>query len=57
LFIFSKNFYRYSSTPGALPAGWKTHTIWQYSDKATPNPGDGNLFNGDEQQLKKFASG
>jgi GH25 family lysozyme M1 (1,4-beta-N-acetylmuramidase) len=43
---------RYASSPGALPAGWKYHTFWQYSDKSS-NPGDPDVFNGDEAGLKR----
>jgi lysozyme len=40
-----------------MPAGWQTETFWQYTDDAAPNPGDGNIFNGDLDHLQKFAKG
>ena len=47
---------RYAASPGAVPAGWPFYTFWQYSDNASPNPGDADLFDGDYDHLKKFAS-
>ncbi|MFI1335063.1 lysozyme [Streptomyces sp. NPDC020845] len=47
---------RYASTPGALPAGWKTHTIWQYTSSG-PVVGDHNKFNGSLTRLKALAKG
>ncbi|KAG9324923.1 hypothetical protein KVV02_008485 [Mortierella alpina] len=47
---------RYRESVGTLPAGWKYHTIWQYTDKG-PNPGDQNYFNGDSAGLQRFARG
>lgn len=47
---------RWSSTPGALPAGWSYLTIWQY-DNGGRLPGDQNLFEGSESRLKRFARG
>lgn len=44
---------RYSSTIGALPAGWSVHTFWQY----TSNPIDKNLFNGSYDRLTALANG
>ncbi|PGG95848.1 hypothetical protein GX51_08103 [Blastomyces parvus] len=46
---------RWAESPGTAPGGW-THTIWQYTDKYEFG-GDGDLFNGDEQGLKKLATG
>lgn len=43
---------RYASSPGPLPAGWKYYTFWQYDDKSS-NPGDPDVFNGDESGLKR----
>ena len=40
-----------------MPAGWQYETFWQYTDDASPNPGDGDIFNGDQGGLKKFATG
>lgn len=40
-----------------MPAGWQYETFWQYTDDASPNPGDGDIFNGDQDGLKKFATG
>lgn len=48
-------FFRYSSSPGPMPAGWGFETFWQYTDNAAPNPGDGDIFNGDYDHLKQFA--
>jgi GH25 family lysozyme M1 (1,4-beta-N-acetylmuramidase) len=45
----------WSSSPGTLPAGWKSWRVWQYSD------GGGSLdhdaFNGSFAALKAFAKG
>ncbi|NWL11705.1 lysozyme [Paenarthrobacter nitroguajacolicus] len=46
---------RWESTPGALPAGWNAHTLWQYADSGV-FPGDQNVFNGTVGQLTAFAS-
>ncbi|KAF8162506.1 glycoside hydrolase family 25 protein [Mycena galopus ATCC 62051] len=53
----------YSSTLGALPAGWRKAlsaifftTFWQYADSG-PNPGDQDLFNGDAAGLEAIAKG
>lgn len=46
---------RYSGSVGELPAGWPTHTIWQYSDKGEL-PGDQNYFNGDHSRLRVLAA-
>ena len=43
----------YSSTIGALPAGWSFTTFWQYADSG-PNPGDQDEFNGSLQGLKEY---
>ena len=40
-----------------MPAGWQYETFWQYTDDASPNPGDGNIFNGDQDHLQQFAKG
>lgn len=48
---------RYSPAgPGARPAGWKTHLVWQYTDKGVL-VGDRNRFNGTEAQLRRHARG
>ncbi len=47
---------RYAASPGALPAGWKTHTIWQYTSTG-PVVGDHNRFNGSLTALKALAKG
>ncbi|WP_435644524.1 GH25 family lysozyme [Streptomyces sp. H49] len=47
---------RYSSSPGSLPAGWSTQTIWQYADSGT-FPGDQDTFNGTLTDLQAFAKG
>ncbi|MFJ9927990.1 GH25 family lysozyme [Streptomyces misionensis] len=47
---------RYSSSPGTLPAGWSTQTIWQYADSGT-FPGDQDTFNGTLTDLQAFAKG
>jgi GH25 family lysozyme M1 (1,4-beta-N-acetylmuramidase) len=44
---------RYSSSPGALPAGWGFHTFWQY----TSTPIDQNYFNGAMDRLQALANG
>ncbi|KAF9922983.1 hypothetical protein BGZ65_009207 [Modicella reniformis] len=48
---------RYASSVGTLPAGWQFHSFWQYTDNASPNPGDGDLWNGSLETLQKFAGG
>ncbi|EFL28765.1 lysozyme M1 (1,4-beta-N-acetylmuramidase M1) [Streptomyces himastatinicus ATCC 53653] len=47
---------RYTASPGALPAGWKTHTFWQYTSTG-PVVGDHNRFNGSLTALKALAKG
>ncbi|MGH3240222.1 MAG: lysozyme [Spirillospora sp.] len=47
---------RWGSSVGELPAGWATHTIWQYANAGT-FPGDQNAFNGDQAALKALADG
>ncbi|QRW04875.1 lysozyme [Ceratobasidium sp. AG-Ba] len=44
---------RYSSSVGALPAGWAYHTFWQYSS----SPIDQDYFNGDAAGLSRYAKG
>lgn len=45
---------RWNSTPGTtLPGGWKTWTLWQYTD----SPIDQDMFNGSLAKLKAFAKG
>jgi GH25 family lysozyme M1 (1,4-beta-N-acetylmuramidase) len=45
---------RFASSPGALPAGWSSYTIWQYADSGT-FPGDQDVFNGSAAQLLALA--
>lgn len=40
--------------PGAMPAGWNTYNIWQYSSTG-PFVGDSNVFNGTADALSAFA--
>ncbi|MEV5506072.1 lysozyme [Streptomyces orinoci] len=47
---------RYGATPGALPAGWSFHTVWQYTDSG-PTVGDHDRFNGSYARLKALADG
>lgn len=47
---------RYASEPGEIPGGWSSQTIWQNSDSYEFG-GDSDIFNGDEEGLKKLASG
>lgn len=47
---------RYSSSAGALPAGWAYWTFWQYAQGGTL-PGDQDCFNGSMTQLKRLARG
>ncbi|MFJ9541754.1 lysozyme [Streptomyces sp. NPDC101225] len=47
---------RNPAASGSLPAGWSYWTFWQYGSKGSL-PGDQNLFNGSQAQLKKFARG
>ncbi|BCW72053.1 GH25 family lysozyme [Arthrobacter sp. NicSoilB8] len=53
----------YTNAP-AVPGGWPTYTVWQYANafadasqtvRAT-FPGDQNVFNGSQDQLRKLAS-
>ncbi|PFH48036.1 glycoside hydrolase family 25 protein [Amanita thiersii Skay4041] len=46
----------YASTIGTIPAGFPFATFWQYADSG-PNPGDQDLFNGDDAGLARFARG
>ncbi|MEU6258261.1 lysozyme [Streptomyces sp. NPDC047043] len=45
-----------SADAGSLPAGWSFWSFWQY-DNSGSLPGDQNLFNGSQAQLRKFARG
>ena len=47
---------RYAASPGTLPAGWSTWTLWQYAD-AGSLPGDQDVFNGSEAGLAALARG
>ncbi|WP_432253963.1 lysozyme [Streptomyces sp. HNM1019] len=47
---------RYAATPGPLPSGWKTHTLWQYTSTGSL-VGDHNRFNGSLSRLKALATG
>ncbi|TFK37986.1 glycoside hydrolase family 25 protein [Crucibulum laeve] len=47
---------RFASTIGTIPAGWLNATFWQYADVG-PNPGDQDIFNGNEKGLKCLAVG
>ena len=47
---------RYATAPGALPTGWNTYSIWQYSATG-PFVGDSNVWNGSYDQLKALAYG
>lgn len=47
---------RYSSTVGALPAGWGVQTIWQYTSTG-PTVGDHNRFNGALDRVVALANG
>ena len=40
---------------GTLPAGWSNYAMWQYADSGI-FPGDQDLFNGNLDALKSFAS-
>jgi GH25 family lysozyme M1 (1,4-beta-N-acetylmuramidase) len=46
---------RYSSSVGAIPAGWAFHTIWQYNSEYSQG-GDSNTFNGDLSRLTALAN-
>ncbi|MGO4186978.1 GH25 family lysozyme [Pseudarthrobacter sp. TAF60_1] len=46
----------YATSPGSLPNGWDTYSIWQYSSTG-PYTGDSNVWNGNYAQLKAFAYG
>ena len=45
----------YSRYVGAMPNGWGTYSVWQYSATG-PFAGDSNAWNGDLASLRKFAS-
>jgi GH25 family lysozyme M1 (1,4-beta-N-acetylmuramidase) len=47
---------RYNKTLGALPPGWKSYAIWQYTD-AGALPGDQDTYNGSADQLGALAHG
>jgi GH25 family lysozyme M1 (1,4-beta-N-acetylmuramidase) len=46
---------RYSSSVGALPAGWGFYTFWQWND-AGVFPGDQDVFNGSAARLRALAN-
>ena len=43
----------WNSAMGPLPAGWSYTSFWQYSNSASPNPGDADLWNGDTSGLQR----
>jgi GH25 family lysozyme M1 (1,4-beta-N-acetylmuramidase) len=45
---------KYSSSAGAVPAGYGTYTFWQYADSGT-FPGDQDVFNGTAARLLALA--
>ncbi|MBV2353231.1 lysozyme [Streptomyces sp. J2-1] len=47
---------RYSSTVGALPAGWGVQTMWQYTSSG-PTVGDHDKFNGALDRVQALANG
>ncbi|WP_320777067.1 lysozyme [Streptomyces sp. CRN 30] len=47
---------RYASSVGALPAGWGSYTMWQYTATG-PIVGDHNRFNGALDRLVALANG
>ncbi|MEU8974063.1 lysozyme [Streptomyces monashensis] len=47
---------RYASSAGTLPAGWKTHTMWQYTSTGK-TVGDRDRFNGSTDRVKVLAKG
>ncbi|WP_053852643.1 lysozyme, partial [Streptomyces sp. NRRL B-24085] len=47
---------RYASTPGTLPAGWSTYTMWQYTSTG-PTVGDHDRFNGALDRVQALANG
>ena len=40
---------------GPLPASWSSYSVWQYSESG-PFAGDSNVWNGDYEGLRRFAS-
>ncbi len=46
----------YCAGVGSLPAGWHTHSIWQYANSGT-FPGDQDVFNGTSVGLARLALG
>jgi GH25 family lysozyme M1 (1,4-beta-N-acetylmuramidase) len=47
----------YSGSPGTMPSGWATWTIWQYGAGNNSQPGnyDTDVFNGDYNALRRLA--
>ncbi|MEU7061332.1 GH25 family lysozyme [Streptomyces sp. NPDC046197] len=45
----------WTGTPYPLPSGWSRYAIWQTSDSGT-FPGDQDVFNGTQQDLRNFAA-
>ena len=43
----------YNTTPGPMPAGWETYSVWQYSSTG-PFEGDSNVWNGTAAALDAF---
>lgn len=46
---------RWTTSPGAMPGGWGTYDIWQYSETG-PFSGDSNVFGGSWSQLQDLAT-
>ncbi|MGW2825259.1 lysozyme [Streptomyces sp. NPDC001443] len=47
---------RYASSVGALPAGWSSHAMWQYTSSG-PTVGDHDRFNGGPEKVQALATG
>ena len=45
----------YADSPGPLPSGWSSYTVWQYSSTG-PFVGDSNVFRGTMDELRAFAT-
>jgi GH25 family lysozyme M1 (1,4-beta-N-acetylmuramidase) len=47
---------RYAATPGRLPAGWNSYTLWQHTPGG-PVTGNQDVFNGSSARLRNLATG
>ncbi|ROQ41148.1 VCBS repeat protein [Frondihabitans sp. PhB188] len=53
--FFAKYTSNAAAGPGAVPKNWAAWSLWQYSDKESPFPGDQDAYNGTMTSLRLLA--